>query len=40
MRKICLKKINMSITRDDIAKFMIEQVESKEYIHSMPIIDS
>ena len=33
-------KINMSITRDDIAKFMIEQVESKEYIHSMPIIGS
>ena len=34
------KKINMSITRDDIAKFMIEQVESKEYIKSMPIIGS
>ena len=34
------KKINMSITRDDIAKFMIEQVESREYLHSMPIIGS
>ena len=34
------KKINMSITRDDIAKFMVEQIESKEYIKSMPIIGS
>lgn len=34
------KSIRMAITRDDIAKFMIEQVESKEYIKSMPIIGS
>ncbi|WP_028328705.1 NAD(P)-dependent oxidoreductase [Brachyspira alvinipulli] len=33
-------KIKFSISRDDIAYFMIEQIESKEYINSMPIIGS
>ena len=34
------KSIKMAVTRNDIAKFMIDQVESDEYIRSMPIIGS
>ena len=30
--------MNFSISREDIGAFMVEQVESKEYIRSMPII--
>ena len=33
-------KMNFSIAREDIAKFMVDQLESSEYIHSMPIIGS
>lgn len=33
-------KMSFSISREDIAAFMVEQVESKQYIHSMPIIGS
>ena len=31
---------NFSISREDIGAFMVEQVENKEYIRSMPIISS
>lgn len=34
------KKMNFSIAREDIAAFMVKQIESSEYIHSMPIIGS
>lgn len=33
-------KMNLNISREDIGAFMVEQLESKEYIHSMPIIGS
>lgn len=33
-------KMNMNISREDIGAFMVEQVESKQYIKSMPIIGS
>lgn len=33
-------KMNMNISREDIGAFMVEQIESKEYIRSMPIIGS
>ena len=33
-------KMSFSISREDIAAFMIEQIDSKEYIRSMPIIGS
>ena len=33
-------KMNFNISREDIGAFMVEQIESKEYIHSMPIIGS
>jgi len=33
-------KMNFNISRSDIAGFMVEQVFSKQYIHSMPIIGS
>lgn len=32
------QKIGLSVSRTDIATFMLEQVEDKAYIHSMPII--
>jgi len=32
--------MNFSISREDIAAFMVEQIESTEYIRSMPIIGS
>ena len=31
-------KISFSISRSDIAEFMIEQVESDRYLREMPII--
>lgn len=31
-------KMKFNISREDIAAFMVEQVESAQYIHSMPII--
>ena len=33
-------KLNFNISREDIAYFMVEQVDSNKYIHSMPIIGS
>ena len=33
-------KMNFAISREDIGAFMVEQVESKDYIRSMPIIGS
>lgn len=33
-------KMSFAISREDIASFMVNQVESKEYIRSMPIIGS
>lgn len=33
-------KMNMRISREDIASFMIKQITDKEYIKSMPIIGS
>ena len=33
-------KLNFNISREDIAYFMVKQVESTKYIHSMPIIGS
>ncbi|WP_294335589.1 NAD(P)-dependent oxidoreductase [uncultured Clostridium sp.] len=33
-------KMNFAISREDIGAFMVEQVESKKYIKSMPIIGS
>ncbi len=33
-------KMNLNISREDIGAFMVEQVESKQYIKSMPIIGS
>lgn len=33
-------KMNFAISREDIGWFMAEQVESKQYLHSMPIIGS
>lgn len=33
-------KMNFSISREDIGAFMVEQLESEEYIRSMPIIGS
>lgn len=33
-------KMNFSISREDIGWFMVEQVESNQYLHSMPIIGS
>lgn len=34
------KKMNFNISREDIASFMVNQIESTEYLHSMPIIGS
>lgn len=34
------QKINFAISRADIARFMLEQVEDTQYVHSMPIIGS
>ncbi|HFJ9472460.1 NAD(P)-dependent oxidoreductase [Bacillus cereus group sp. MYBKT111-2] len=34
------KKMSFNIAREDIAAFMVKQVESSEYMHSMPIIGS
>lgn len=31
-------KMNFAISREDIGAFMVEQIESKKFIHSMPII--
>lgn len=33
-------KMNFTISREDIGAFMVEQIESKKYIKSMPIIGS
>ncbi|MCH1948168.1 NAD(P)H-binding protein [Enterocloster sp. OA13] len=33
-------KMNFAISREDIGAFMVEQVEDKQYLHSMPIIGS
>lgn len=33
-------KMNFSISREDIGAFMVEQIESKDYIREMPIIGS
>ncbi|MDO5520983.1 MAG: SDR family oxidoreductase [bacterium] len=33
-------KMSFSISREDIAAFMVEQLDTNEYIHSMPIIGS
>lgn len=33
-------KMNLNISREDIGAFMVDQVENKEYIRSMPIIGS
>ncbi len=33
-------KMNFAISREDIAAFMVKQVESAEYVRSMPIIGS
>lgn len=33
-------KMNFAISREDIGSFMVGQVESKRYLHSMPIIGS
>ncbi len=33
-------KMSFAISREDIAAFMIQQVESTKYVHSMPIIGS
>ena len=33
-------KMNFAISREDIGAFMVEQVENKDYIRSMPIIGS
>lgn len=33
-------KMNFNISRDDIAYFMVNEVENNKYIHSMPIIGS
>ncbi|MCF6418511.1 MAG: NAD(P)H-binding protein [Furfurilactobacillus sp.] len=33
-------KMNFAISREDIGAFMVEQLESKKYINSMPIIGS
>jgi uncharacterized radical SAM superfamily protein len=33
-------KMSFNISREDIAAFMVEQVESRQYIRSMPIIGS
>lgn len=33
-------KMSMSISREDIGAFMVEQVEDTKFIHSMPIIGS
>ena len=33
-------KMSFNIAREDIAGFIVEQVESLEYIHFMPIIGS
>lgn len=33
-------KLNFNISREDIAYFMVNQVDSTKYIHSMPIIGS
>lgn len=33
-------KMSLAISREDIGAFMVEQVESKQYICSMPIIGS
>lgn len=34
------KKINFNISREDIAEFMLKQVQSSQYLKSMPIIGS
>lgn len=34
------KKMNFNISREDIASFMVNQIESTEYLYSMPIIGS
>lgn len=33
-------KMSFNISREDIGAFMVEQVESRQYLHSMPIIGS
>lgn len=33
-------KMSFAISREDIGAFMVEQIESKQYLHSMPIIGS
>ena len=33
-------KMNFNISREDIAAFMVNQVESDNYLHAMPIIES
>ena len=33
-------RMRFSISREDIAAFMVDQVESSRYLHSMPIIGS
>lgn len=33
-------KMSFAISREDIGSFMVEQAESKQYLHSMPIIGS
>jgi putative NADH-flavin reductase len=33
-------KMSLAVSREDIGAFMVEQVESKEYVRSMPIIGS
>lgn len=33
-------KMSFAISREDIGSFMVEQIESEQYLHSMPIIGS
>lgn len=33
-------KVNFNISREDIAYFMVEQLDSTKYLYSMPIIGS
>ncbi len=33
-------KMSFAISREDIGAFMVEQVESRQYLNSMPIIGS
>ena len=34
------EKLSFNISRSDIAKFMVDQIDSSKYIHKMPIIGS